>query len=85
MSNHQIYTDWAYIWSLLYLAEIPNSIIIILKDSLRWAPIVGPAMQLFRFVVRLSVTNLASGYVMMSTYSFSLALGSQIRKFSARH
>lgn len=51
MANHQIYTDWLYLWSLLYLASIPESIIIILKDSLRRVPLVGPAMQLFRFVV----------------------------------
>ncbi|KAH9812254.1 acyltransferase-domain-containing protein [Melampsora americana] len=50
MANHQIYADWLYIWCLAYLAEIHGSIIIILKASLKWVPIVGPAMQLFSFI-----------------------------------
>ncbi|EGG08946.1 uncharacterized protein MELLADRAFT_77256 [Melampsora larici-populina 98AG31] len=50
MANHQIYADWLYIWCLAYLAEIHGSIIIILKASLKWVPIIGPAMQLFSFI-----------------------------------
>ncbi|KAG0140539.1 hypothetical protein CROQUDRAFT_665047 [Cronartium quercuum f. sp. fusiforme G11] len=50
MANHQIYADWLYIWCLAYLGEIHGSIVIILKASLKWVPIVGPAMQLFSFI-----------------------------------
>ncbi|PLW06794.1 hypothetical protein PCANC_26877, partial [Puccinia coronata f. sp. avenae] len=44
MANHQIYADWLYIWSLAYLADIHSALIIILKASLKWVPIVGPIM-----------------------------------------
>jgi len=50
MANHQIYADWLYIWSLAYLADIHSALIIILKASLKWVPIVGPAMQMFSFI-----------------------------------
>lgn len=36
--------------SLLYFAQLHSSIIIVLKASLKWVPIVGPAMQMFRFI-----------------------------------
>ncbi|CAH7673435.1 acyltransferase-domain-containing protein [Phakopsora pachyrhizi] len=50
MANHQIYADWLYIWCLAYLAELHGSIVIILKASLKWVPLVGPAMQMFQFI-----------------------------------
>ncbi|GJN89900.1 hypothetical protein Rhopal_002889-T1 [Rhodotorula paludigena] len=49
MSNHQMYADWIYPWICLSFAGVSSGLIIILKASLEWAPIVGPAMQLFRF------------------------------------
>lgn len=36
--------------SLLYFAQLHSSIIIVLKASLKWVPIVGPAMQMFQFI-----------------------------------
>lgn len=36
--------------SLLYFAQLHSSIIIVLKASLKWVPVVGPAMQMFRFI-----------------------------------
>jgi len=51
ISNHQIYTDWMYLWSLLHLAEIPSGVIIVLKASLRKLPVIGLAMQFFNFIV----------------------------------
>ncbi|KNZ57809.1 hypothetical protein VP01_2068g2 [Puccinia sorghi] len=36
--------------SLAYLADIHSALIIILKASLKWVPIVGPAMQMFSFI-----------------------------------
>ncbi|GAA96113.1 uncharacterized protein L969DRAFT_14311 [Mixia osmundae IAM 14324] len=50
LANHQVYCDWSYIWNLLYFAELHNAIVIILKKSLKWIPIVGPAMQMFQFI-----------------------------------
>lgn len=50
ISNHQLYLDWVYTWSFLYLCKLHDSLIIILKESLKWAPIVGPGMQLMRFI-----------------------------------
>ncbi|KAM0788721.1 hypothetical protein ACM66B_002814 [Microbotryomycetes sp. NB124-2] len=50
IANHQQYADWIYAWIMFLLANVGSGIIIILKASLRWAPIVGPAMQLFQFV-----------------------------------
>lgn len=41
MSNHQIYNDWLYIWTMLYLGNLHSSIIIILKASLKWVPVGG--------------------------------------------
>ncbi|GAA5877035.1 hypothetical protein JCM3774_006882 [Rhodotorula dairenensis] len=49
MSNHQMYCDWIYPWCLLSYANVSSGLIIILKASLEWAPLVGPAMQLFHF------------------------------------
>ncbi|BGP23701.1 lysophosphatidic acid acyltransferase / lysophosphatidylinositol acyltransferase [Rhodotorula toruloides] len=49
MSNHQMYADWIYPWILQAFAGVSSGLIIILKASLEWAPLVGPAMQLFHF------------------------------------
>lgn len=45
-----MYCDWSYLWNLFYFANLHTSLIIILKASLKWVPIVGPAMQIFRFI-----------------------------------
>ncbi|GAA5963241.1 hypothetical protein JCM3765_005771 [Sporobolomyces pararoseus] len=50
MSNHQCYIDWILIWLVMAYASVSEGIVIIIKASLQWAPLVGPAMQLFRFV-----------------------------------
>ncbi|GAA5838496.1 hypothetical protein JCM5353_004034 [Sporobolomyces roseus] len=50
MSNHQCYVDWIMIWLVLAFGKVSEGIVIIIKASLQWAPLVGPAMQLFRFV-----------------------------------
>ncbi|GAA6014613.1 hypothetical protein JCM10207_006878 [Rhodosporidiobolus poonsookiae] len=49
ISNHQMYADWIYPWILMSFAGVSSGLVIILKASLEWAPIVGPAMQLFHF------------------------------------
>jgi len=50
ISNHQIYLDWLYTWIVAYYANLADAIYIVLKASLKWTPIVGPAMQFYRFV-----------------------------------
>ncbi|TIA74824.1 hypothetical protein E3P81_02854 [Wallemia ichthyophaga] len=50
-SNHQLYTDWIYIWTLLYKLESnADHLIIILKHSLKHIPILGWGMQFFNFI-----------------------------------
>ncbi|KAF8755880.1 Phosphate acyltransferase [Rhizoctonia solani] len=50
MPNHQIYADWWYLWCLAYSMRAHADVLIILKDSLKWIPIVGWGMQFFRFI-----------------------------------
>ncbi|EPX73471.1 1-acylglycerol-3-phosphate acyltransferase [Schizosaccharomyces octosporus yFS286] len=50
IANHQLYTDWMYIWWLAYTAKQHSFIYIVLKDSLKWIPILGWGMQLYRFI-----------------------------------
>ncbi|EME43661.1 hypothetical protein DOTSEDRAFT_72876 [Dothistroma septosporum NZE10] len=52
MANHQLYTDWLYLWWSAYTNTLPmhGHLYIILKDSLKWVPLIGPAMQLFGFI-----------------------------------
>ncbi|KAE8230107.1 hypothetical protein CF326_g4899 [Tilletia indica] len=50
IANHQIYLDWLYIWILAYYANLADSIHILLKNSYKWTPIIGPAMQFYRFI-----------------------------------
>ncbi|ODQ54559.1 acyltransferase-domain-containing protein [Saitoella complicata NRRL Y-17804] len=50
IANHQIYSDWLYIWWLAYTSRLHGAIYIILKDSLKWIPIAGWAMQFYGFI-----------------------------------
>lgn len=52
ITNHQLYTDWLYLWWTAYANAIPmhGHVYIILKDSLKWIPALGPGMQLFGFI-----------------------------------
>lgn len=49
MTNDKLHSrpDWVYLWILFAFGGIGRGICIILKASLRWAPIVGPASQVF--------------------------------------
>jgi lysocardiolipin and lysophospholipid acyltransferase len=52
IANHQIYTDWLYLWWIGY-ANSPmmhGHIYIILKESLKNLPIAGWGMQFFGFI-----------------------------------
>ncbi|KAJ3203833.1 hypothetical protein HDU67_009903, partial [Dinochytrium kinnereticum] len=50
MSNHQTLVDWWYIWLLAWWKGAHGDVRIILKDSLKWIPIVGWGMQFFEFI-----------------------------------
>ncbi|KAI9353221.1 hypothetical protein DFJ73DRAFT_828582 [Zopfochytrium polystomum] len=41
MANHQIYTDWAYLWIVAWSKGAHGDIKIILKEDLKWIPVVG--------------------------------------------
>ncbi|CAK9440171.1 uncharacterized protein LODBEIA_P42710 [Lodderomyces beijingensis] len=49
ISNHQIYTDWLFIWFLTYTSNLSNSVFIILKD-LSKIPVLGYGMKNFNFL-----------------------------------
>src|SRR3954447_7463876 len=42
ISNHQIYTDWLYLWWIAYTNRLHGHIYIILKEGLKWVPLIGP-------------------------------------------
>lgn len=50
MSNHQIYSDWIYLWSLMDKIDRAGEVKIIMKRSLRQVPIFGWSMRFFDFV-----------------------------------
>ncbi|KAF8140072.1 acyltransferase-domain-containing protein [Boletus edulis] len=50
ISNHQVYSDWWYVWCLTYFAGTHKDVFIVLKKSLKWIPVVGPGMQMYRFI-----------------------------------
>ncbi|KAJ5232011.1 hypothetical protein N7468_004967 [Penicillium chermesinum] len=50
IANHQIYTDWIYLWWFAYTNAMHGRIFIILKDSLRWVPVVGQGMMFYGFI-----------------------------------
>ncbi|KAI1841528.1 hypothetical protein JX266_012280 [Neoarthrinium moseri] len=52
IANHQIYTDWLYLWWVGYtnVPSMHGHIYIILKESLKWIPIIGPGCMFFGFI-----------------------------------
>ncbi|KAK5112682.1 hypothetical protein LTR85_011193 [Meristemomyces frigidus] len=52
MANHQLYTDWLYLWWTSYTNNPPmhGHIYIILKESLKYIPAIGPAMMFYGFI-----------------------------------
>jgi lysocardiolipin and lysophospholipid acyltransferase len=52
IANHQIYTDWLYLWWVAY-ANQPGThghFYIILKESLKYIPIIGWGMMFYSFI-----------------------------------
>ncbi|KAH8110656.1 acyltransferase-domain-containing protein [Phellopilus nigrolimitatus] len=50
VANHQIYADWLYVWCLTYFMGMHKDVLIVLKRSLKWVPVLGWGMQIFRFI-----------------------------------
>ncbi len=50
ISNHQLYSDWLYLWWIAYANRMHGHVYIILKESLKYIPILGQGMMFFGFV-----------------------------------
>ncbi|KAK5070451.1 hypothetical protein LTR64_000122 [Lithohypha guttulata] len=50
IANHQIYTDWLYLWWTAYCSGMHGRLYIILKESLKRIPILGWGMQFNQFI-----------------------------------
>lgn len=50
MANHLVYTDWAYLWWVTYTAGMHGHIYIILKESLKYIPLLGQGMLFYGFI-----------------------------------
>ena len=50
MANHQIYTDWLYLWWIGYAAGMHGRIYVVLKESLKNIPVIGWGMQFAQFI-----------------------------------
>lgn len=50
ISNHQLYSDWVFLWWIAYTAKVHGNIFIMLKNSLRKLPLLGWGMQNYRFL-----------------------------------
>ena len=50
LANHQVYTDWLYLWWFAYTNRMHGHVFIVLKESLKYAPVIGPGMMFYGFV-----------------------------------
>jgi lysocardiolipin and lysophospholipid acyltransferase len=52
IANHQIYTDWLYLWWVAYANNpgMHGHIYIILKESLKYIPLIGIGMMFYGFI-----------------------------------
>lgn len=50
IANHQLYSDWLYLWWIAYTARLHRFLYIILKESLKYVPILGQGMQFYGFI-----------------------------------
>lgn len=50
ISNHQIYTDWLFLWFMAYTGHFADSVYIVLKAALADIPVLGPGMKAFKFL-----------------------------------
>lgn len=50
IANHQLYSDWLYLWWIAYTSRMHGHVFIILKESLKYFPVIGPGMMFYGFV-----------------------------------
>ncbi|AGO13504.1 AaceriACL173Cp [[Ashbya] aceris (nom. inval.)] len=50
ISNHQIYTDWVFLWWLAYTSGLAGRVYIMLKKSLAAIPVLGYGMKNYGFI-----------------------------------
>lgn len=50
IANHQVYTDWVYLWWFAYTNVMHGRLYIILKESLKYIPILGQGMMFYGFI-----------------------------------
>ncbi|KAH8702608.1 putative acyltransferase [Talaromyces proteolyticus] len=50
IANHQVYTDWLYLWWITYTSRMHGHIYIILKESLKYIPLLGTGMMFYGFI-----------------------------------
>ena len=50
MANHQIYTDWLYLWWAAYTSRMHGHVYIILKESIKYIPLLSPGILFFGFI-----------------------------------
>ncbi|KAK9462141.1 acyltransferase-domain-containing protein [Lipomyces oligophaga] len=50
LANHQIYSDWLYLWWVAYTNRMHGGFYIFLKESLKNIPFIGWGMMYFKFI-----------------------------------
>jgi len=50
VANHQVYTEWLYLWWMAYTSQMHGHIYIILKESLKYVPLLGTGMMFYGFI-----------------------------------
>lgn len=50
ISNHQIYTDWLFVWFVNYTGRFADSVYIVLKANLANIPLLGTGMKVYKFL-----------------------------------
>jgi lysocardiolipin and lysophospholipid acyltransferase len=50
ISNHQLYSDWIFLWWAAYSAGRHGHLFIVLKESIKYIPLLGPGMMYFSFI-----------------------------------
>ena len=50
ITNHQLYSDWLYLWWIAYTNKMHGHVYFVLKQSLKKLPVAGPAMMMYDFI-----------------------------------
>ncbi|ODQ67319.1 acyltransferase-domain-containing protein [Nadsonia fulvescens var. elongata DSM 6958] len=50
IANHQIYSDWIYLWWFAFTAQVHGGVYIMLKKSLEKIPLLGWGMKNYNFI-----------------------------------